>query len=122
MLSAGSNRYLKVALLSVFFMVVVVFMVFTVFRLRVTYELQRDYAEHFAHHRRVEQWTEAALKQTEARLDRMERILFGDVIAQLEKKTPPPAWIELWQKNRDKELRDRIIALERRVWQLQQER
>jgi hypothetical protein len=60
----------------------------------------------------------------EERLDKMERFLFGDVLESLQKTgaappkttpstTPPSTSIQVWQRTRDKELRDRLDMLER---------
>lgn len=97
-------------------------------RLRTLYNIQTEIAHLKAEHRHVKQELETQLNGNGIRIDQLERILFGDVIAQLEKKVqadaakqkpPPPTWVELWQKNRDKELRDRIVELERRVYRLE---
>lgn len=53
------------------------------------------------------------------RVDQLERVLFGDLVEKLN-QPPPPNVPEAWQRNRDKELRDRILRLEE--WRLRDER
>ena len=94
------------------------------FRLRALYTFQTDVATFVIENRNAHEKVETEVTNIEARLNNLERILFGDMIAQLEKnaktlKPPAPNWVELWQKNRDKELRDRINALERRMYLLE---
>lgn len=59
------------------------------------------------------------IEDLSARLDEIERILFGEVLAKLEKVPKTPSGIALWQKTRDQELRERISRLER--WRLEHE-
>lgn len=55
-------------------------------------------------------------RHTEGRLDDIERLLFGDVLNSIQKpasRPSKPSAVELWQRNRDRELRARLDALER---------
>lgn len=61
---------------------------------------------------------EAAHAQVNTRLDEIERFLFGEVLASLMTTAPQPPSerptpVQLWQRNRDKELRTRLDTLER---------
>jgi septal ring factor EnvC (AmiA/AmiB activator) len=94
--------------------------VFSVLKVQEIERMQRDLIAIHASLREQQQQSRTLLEQTGLRLDQIERSLFGDVVAKLEKQTkPPPSWVELWQKNRDKELRDRIAAIERRLLRLE---
>ncbi len=64
----------------------------------------------------MQQQHAAQLETLNARVDQLERVLFGDVVAKIEKSPLRPNAVELWQRNRDKELRDRIRQLE--LWRL----
>ncbi len=69
---------------------------------------------------RLQQQQDTQLTIAASRLDDLERTLFGDVVAKLEKTAPSgPNRIELWQRNRDAELRRRIEVLERRLHRLE---
>jgi hypothetical protein len=92
-------------------------------RLRVTYNLSAEFAQLQAEHRDMMALSNQRLQELRARLDEMERVLFGDVLAKIEKTqktaTPKLPIPDVWQRNRDRELRDRLDALEK--WRLQQE-
>jgi hypothetical protein len=61
-------------------------------------------------------------REAQERLTVIERTLFGDVVAKLDKPggAAPQARVELWQLNRDRDLRDRLARLEQ--WRLRTER
>lgn len=86
-------------------------------RLRVTYRLQSDLSLINAEIRDLHKQLEFYDRNCDVRLSELEREVLGQVTPQ-----PPklgrtgPSRIELWQRNRDQELRDRIRALER--WRL----
>lgn len=58
---------------------------------------------------------------TASRMDYVERVLFGEVVAKLDaqRSARNTARVELWQKTRDKELRDRIMYLEQRLFRVE---
>lgn len=69
----------------------------------------------------VRQLQDAQAKDESSRLDDIERTLWGDVVARLDhQQSHGPNRIVLWQRNRDRELRQRILSLEQRVWRLEQ--
>lgn len=55
---------------------------------------------------------ESMISDANSRLDSIERVLYGDVVAKLQ-KVPQATRLEVWQQNREKELRERINQLER---------
>ena len=62
---------------------------------------------------------DAAMKEYSARLEYLERVLFGDVAPRVDKNSRGPVALEQRLTTADKELRDRIQALER--WRLRME-
>lgn len=55
------------------------------------------------------------------RMDDLERTLFGEVIAKIEKNAKTAATVPAWSKNRDEELRRRLINIDLRLFQLEQD-
>lgn len=94
------------------------FIMYTALRLRVTYQLERDVAELRSTSEELARTIVALRSEAASRLDLIERTLFGEVAAKL-KEPPTPATmpVQPWQRNRDRELRDRILRLEE--WRLQ---
>lgn len=81
-------------------------------------KLREDLAYHIAQERTEKDIAHQSLAD---RISNLERVVFVDVKAAIDKshKSPPPG-SNLWQRQRDAELRERLLALER--WRLQQER
>lgn len=86
-------------------------------RIRIVQRNSTELVALSAHLEALRMANDANLRDINNRLDEIERVLFGDVVEKLEKRPPGPNRIELWQQNRDKELRDRILRLER--WRAQ---
>jgi hypothetical protein len=64
----------------------------------------------------------AQMQEAADRLDTLERVLFGNVVAKLASVEKPPsqARVQLWQKTRDTELRQRLSNLEYWRWEIEQ--
>lgn len=92
---------------------VTLFFVYCYLRVRTVYENQLAVAVLRADVRELEERHSAQIKELEHRADELEKVLYGDVVAKLAKQPPGPTRIEIWQRNRDKELRERLIAIER---------
>lgn len=87
----------------------------TVLRLRVTYDVQREIAALRMEIAERDRVAADVRREYGGRLDLIERNLYGDVAAALA-APPTTSTVELWQRNRDRELRDRIQRLEE--WRL----
>jgi hypothetical protein len=91
-------------------------------RLRATYEIRTEMGLLNQKFNLVMADAESLHIHIEERLDAIEKFLFGDVLESLmttKAQTPSavplprPTVVQLWQQNRDKELRERLDALER---------
>lgn len=106
---------MRMAVTAIVFATLVGYASYIGLRLRVTYSLNAqveklaaDAAVTHALHLQVHD-------QINARLDELERLMFGEVLAKIDAVPGKPrtiASVQLWQKNRDEELRKRIAALE----------
>jgi hypothetical protein len=101
----------------------VAFVAYTTFRLRVTYAVQTEVATMRAERRNIVAENDREHDALVARLDELERVLFGEVLGkitdQLKQAKPPITAVQVWQRNRDRELRDRLARLEQ--WRLELE-
>ena len=88
---------------------------FVAMRLRVTYELKNEFAKLHVEHQEQVATNARQLEDVRLRLDYLEQVLFGEVLAKLDKKQPrvQPMRLEPWLANTIKDLRDRVTVLER---------
>lgn len=115
-LSSDKAQWARKALVAVVAATLMLSLVYVALRVRVIQGMQRDLAENRVVHNQLQAEHNAQMAEIKARLDALERVLFGDVLAELSKiPAVGPSRIELWQQNRDKELRDRILSAERRL-------
>lgn len=86
-------------------------------RIHTIARLQTEMAQLTSHVADTDAQHDAMMVQAAARLDDLERFVFGDVVAKLQEPAPTPApagpsRVQLWQRNRDQELRTRLKAIE----------
>lgn len=122
MLNAGSKfkSAFTACSLALLLVVAIGFTAHLIFRLRVTYQVQRDLAIVKTENEHLLRAIKALEDNLSARIDEHEQIIFGGLLVAINKKQPPPKMprIEQWQVNRDKELRERIAANERRLYRI----
>ena len=78
-------------------------------------ELRADYARYRAEERHL---VVIGAESITERITNLERSMYVDVPAELEKKRRPITSAEAWQRQRDAELRNRLLALEQ--WRAKQ--
>ena len=91
-------------------------LVFIALRLRVTYVLQQQLDAYEAAQASGHADLDARLESLTKRLDDIERVLFGDVVPSIAAKTPTPPRPVAQPWRAEKEIRERLEALER--WRL----
>lgn len=83
-------------------------------RLRATYQLQTEYAKLHSEFLDLQLSHDRDLQDAKQRLNYLEEVLFGEVLAKIDKKQKVvPMRIEPWLANSIKDLRDRVTVLER---------
>lgn len=95
-------------------------LVFIVLWADAVYRVRRDIAllrVQFAAHEHDRSAVDASVR---AELDRIYQTLYAPVDTPAATEPRQPSSVELWQRNRDKELRDRLMRLEQ--WRLRMER
>lgn len=119
-LRRGERELFPFIVLALTCAMLVAFVAYATFRLRVTYELQTALAQFQAERASLFEANRREHQAVSERLDELERVLFGDVLvkiaAQLKAAKPPMTAMQVWQRNRDRELRDRLTRLEE--WRL----
>src|SRR5262249_61109468 len=86
----------------------------------VIYRVRRYIALLLVHLAAHEQDRSAVDASVRAELDRIYQTLYAPVDTPAATEPRQPSSVELWQRNRDKELRDRLMRLEQ--WRLRMER
>jgi cell division protein FtsB len=112
----GSRELLRMAAVAMAFALCVGYAAYVGFRLQVTYSVQATVDKLVADRAELIAENERFHSGISARLDELERLMFGEVLAKIDAPAPgkprTTASVQLWQKNRDAELRKRIEALE----------
>jgi len=96
---------------------------FITLRLRETYRMQSDLVKLMSDHGTLQGEVMRLEKAYGERFDDLERVLFGDVVAKLLKEEPKPVQAPLrlqnWMMNRDKDMRERLERIERRLMKIE---
>lgn len=79
-------------------------------------EVRQDIARHKAESQHL---LAAGTEAMDERISNLEKSIYVDIQDKLEQKRQPRSTAEVWQRQRDNEFKDRILALER--WRLQQQ-
>jgi anti-sigma factor ChrR (cupin superfamily) len=112
----GGRELLRMAATALVFAMIVGYATYIGLRLRVTYTLNARVERLMAEQSALMQQNDQFHDQISARLDELERLMFGEVLAKIDTSAPgtprTTASVQLWQKNRDAELRKRLAALE----------
>jgi hypothetical protein len=117
----ASKEYVTIAARS--FAVAVIIGVITYFalRLRVTYEMQTEIDRLRIERAELVKRNAIAHDEMMNRLDELERVLFGDVLAKVDKNAAAISKLPTaWQRQRDLEFRKRLDALEQ--WRMQRDK
>ena len=111
--------YLKRGALALFICFTLIFFVYAYMRVKQIYENQVELATIKAEYSELLRIHTAQLEELQKREDITEKLLYGDVLAKLAKQPSTPTGLELWQRNRDREFRERLSSLERRFMTLE---
>jgi hypothetical protein len=125
--TVATERQVRIIIAVVGLMVAFVLVVgaVVVLRVRVTYDLQSQFNQHRIEHEQLTTVSAVQNRDVIARVDSLERVLFGDVVTKLmeqENKTKPiapPVRLQQWMVNRDKDMRERLERIERRLLQIE---
>lgn len=112
---ASRFAWIRVVLWSLLIGACILWGAYVAIRLRTTYELQTRFEILHAEHMELQKRYEAHLTEQNLRLDYLEQVLFGEVLAKIDKKQPrqQPMRLEPWLANALKDIRDRLTVLER---------
>ena len=96
---------------------------FVALKLHALYRVQLDMSALMADHTKLREDLTRQDALYSDRFDSLERVLFGDVVVKLmEKEAKPvqaPPRLQQWMVNRDKDLRERLERIERRLLQIE---
>lgn len=108
------HGWFRVLLWSILIACCMLWTAYVALRLRTTYELQTEFAKLTAVNTEHTATQQRQLEDVRIRLDDLEQVLFGQVLAKIDKKQKvAPMKIEPWLANALKDLRDRVTILER---------
>lgn len=94
--------------------IMILWTAYVAMRLKTTYDLQTRFEVLAVEHEELKKRYDAHLLQQNHRLDYIEQVLFGEVLAKIDKKpVPTPMRLEPWLANTIKDMRERITVLER---------
>lgn len=115
----GGRELLRMAVLAMGLALIAGYVSYMSLRIRVTYTLQTRVALLEAERMESAAANAAFHEGISERLDNLERIIFGEVLTKIDVPPPKPSVVQLWQRNRDLQIRKRLEALEQ--WRAQTE-